>query len=133
MTPLNPAELSAYLDGELSETRAREVAAMIAASPALLDELDMLGSRDTAWRAAARSAAFRPALRLRAAGDTAVSGKTIMVCIALFVAIAAVVRGFDNLAVSLVLNLVAAALVSIGVYVLARSDLAMPRDAPVAT
>jgi anti-sigma factor RsiW len=132
MTPLNPAELSAYLDGELSETRAREVAAMIAANPALLDELDMLGREDAAWRVAAGAAAFRPALRLQAAGDTAVSSRTIMVCVALFVVIAAVVRGFDNLAVSLVLNLVAAALVSIGVYVLARSDLAMPRDAPLA-
>ena len=132
MTPLNPAELSAYLDGELSETRAREIAAMIAANPALLDELDMLGSEDAAWRAAARSAAFSPALRLQAGGDMVVSSKTIMVCVALFVAIAAVVRGFDSLAASLALNLVAAALVSIGVYVLARSDLAMPRDAPLA-
>ncbi|MDB5676158.1 MAG: hypothetical protein JWM65_3140 [Sphingomonas bacterium] len=133
MTPLNPAELSAYLDGELSETRAREIAAMIAASPALLDQLDILGREDAAWRVAAGAAAFRPVLRLQAAGDTAVSGTTIMVCVALFVAIAAVVRGLDNLAVSLVLNLVAAALVSLGVYVLARSDLAMPRDVPVAT
>jgi len=133
MTPLNPAELSAYLDGELSETRAREVAGMIAANPALLDELDMLGREDAAWRVAAGAAAFRPALRLQAAGGTAVSGGTIMVCVALFVAIAAVVRGFDSLAASLALNLVAAALVSIGVYVLARSDLAMPRKAPFPT
>lgn len=132
MTPLNPAELSAYLDGELSETRAREVAAMIAADPALLGELDMLGRDDAAWRVAAGSAAFRPALRLHAAGDMAVSGRTIMVCVALFLAIAVVVRGFDNLAASLVLNLVAAALISIGVYVLARADPAMP-PAPAAT
>jgi anti-sigma factor RsiW len=132
MTPLNPAELSAYLDGELSETRAREVAAMVAANPALRDELDMLGSEDAAWRVAAGSAAFRPALRLQAVGDTTVSSRTIMVCVALFVVIAAVVRGFDSLAASLALNLVAAALVSIGVYVLARSDPTMPRDAPLA-
>ena len=132
MTPLNPAELSAYLDGELSETRAREVAAMVAANPALLDELDMLGNQDAAWRVAAGAAAFRPALRLQGAGDMAASGRTIMVCVALFLAIAVVVRGFDNLAVSLVLNLVAAALISIGVYVLARSDPAMP-PAPVAS
>jgi anti-sigma factor RsiW len=62
---IDPAELSAYLDGELSSTRAREIEAALASSPALRDELDQLGESDRRWRAAARTASFRPDIEWR--------------------------------------------------------------------
>ena len=131
MTPLQPGELSAYLDGELDETRMREVAAMIAAQPALRDELDALSGDDMAWHTAARSASFAPVVRLQPAG-AAFSGTTIVAFVGLAIAGAAALRVLDNLALALAVNLVAAALVSLGVFVLARSDMGMPHQAPVA-
>ncbi len=64
MNPIDPAELSAYLDGELSPARAREVESALASSPALQAELDALTNADRSWRLAARSAAFRSDIRL---------------------------------------------------------------------
>ncbi len=64
MNPIEPAELSAYLDDELSPARAREVEAALRGSPALRAEFDALLEADERWRAAARSASFRPRIRL---------------------------------------------------------------------
>jgi len=65
MTRVQPEELSALLDGELNPTRAREVEIAIAADPELRRELQLLQESDARWRAAAATAAFQPALRLR--------------------------------------------------------------------
>ncbi len=65
MNPIDPAELSAYLDGELDPARAGEVEAALASSPALRGELNALVNADNAWRAAARGASFEPGIRLR--------------------------------------------------------------------
>lgn len=64
MNPIDPAELSAYLDGELSPARAREIETALMSSPALRAALDALTKADETWRTAARSAAFRPVVRL---------------------------------------------------------------------
>lgn len=64
MNPIEPAELSAYLDGELNPARAREVESALATSPALQAELDALTKADKTWRMAARLAAFRSTIQL---------------------------------------------------------------------
>lgn len=66
MNPIEPAELSAYMDGELDPTRAREVETALEGSQALRGELNKLVSADNSWRAAARIASFRPRIRLHA-------------------------------------------------------------------
>ncbi|GMV97976.1 MAG: zf-HC2 domain-containing protein [Phycisphaerae bacterium] len=60
MNPIEPAELSAYLDGELSPRRAREVESALATDPALRAEYERLAALDASWRDAARAAGFDP-------------------------------------------------------------------------
>lgn len=60
MKPVDPAELSALLDGELSPERSREVEAAIASDPELRAEWEQLRTLDARWRSAAATAAFRP-------------------------------------------------------------------------
>ena len=69
MTQVQPEELSALLDGELSPPRAREVELQLAADPDLRRELQLLRESDARWLAAAATAAFQPTLRLRAAAN----------------------------------------------------------------
>jgi len=64
MNPIDPAELSAFLDGELEAARAKEVASAIASDPALRTEFERLRKADTGWSAAARSAISRPTIFL---------------------------------------------------------------------
>lgn len=64
MSPIRPEELSALLDGELPADRAAQVRAELERDPeqrAALQRLDVL---DRSWRGAARSAQFRPVVRL---------------------------------------------------------------------
>jgi anti-sigma factor RsiW len=58
---IDPAELSALLDGELPPVRAAEVQAAIDADPHLAAAFHALGGDDLAWRRAAQTAAFQPA------------------------------------------------------------------------
>ena len=58
MQPIDPVELSAYLDGELEPIRAREVAAALATDSSLRSQYDALASADVAWKTAAETAQF---------------------------------------------------------------------------
>jgi hypothetical protein len=60
MKPIQAAELSAYLDGELDSHRAAEVKVALASDPALQAEYECLTQADTAWKAAAHTAKFEP-------------------------------------------------------------------------
>ncbi len=60
MNGVDPAELSALLDGELPPERAAQVRAAIEADPGLRADYERLSRLDAAWSAAAASAAFRP-------------------------------------------------------------------------
>jgi anti-sigma factor RsiW len=60
MNAIDPAELSALLDGELSPQRAREVEAAIARDPELRAAFGRLRALDARWRSMASTAAFRP-------------------------------------------------------------------------
>jgi len=65
VNPVRPEELSALLDGELSDERDREVRMHIAENPALGDEFRLLEQLDAEWTAAARTAQFSPVARVR--------------------------------------------------------------------
>ncbi|MBI4581169.1 MAG: hypothetical protein HY718_15815 [Planctomycetes bacterium] len=67
MNPVDPAELSALLDGELTPSRAAEVRAAVDADPALRAEFDQLQALDAACRSAAATATFPPQVAVPAA------------------------------------------------------------------
>jgi anti-sigma factor RsiW len=64
MLPIDPAELSAFLDGELSASRAEEVRAALVRDPVLRRSYELLVARDADWSARASAAMFRPRVRL---------------------------------------------------------------------
>ncbi len=111
MNPIDPAELSAYLDGELSPVRAREIEAAVMASPALRAELDALSKADDTWRSAARSAAFPPHVRLPRAAASRASIYRIVGAVALLLAVRIVPKLADSLDWELIANGIALAVV----------------------
>jgi hypothetical protein len=64
MEPINPEELSAYLDGELDANRAREVKTAIENDAAIRQAYQIIAEADSAWRSAAQSAGFRPKITI---------------------------------------------------------------------
>ena len=60
MKAIDPSELSALLDGELTAQRSAEIRAAIASNAALRAEFNELSRCDLAWKEAARSAVFQP-------------------------------------------------------------------------
>jgi anti-sigma factor RsiW len=87
MKTIEPAELSAYLDGELNSDRASEVSAVIADDPTLRVAFDALATMDAAWKTAAKSAAFTPAIRLPTSRRLTDSRLVLAVVLALLVAL----------------------------------------------
>ena len=65
MTPIDPAELSGYLDGELSPERTETVRRALAEDPALAEQFSALESLDRDWTSAGMAAAFSPQVSLR--------------------------------------------------------------------
>jgi anti-sigma factor RsiW len=63
MSDLDPAELSALLDGELNAARAAQVEAIIATDVRVQAEYETLEEADARWRSMALGAAFRPQMR----------------------------------------------------------------------
>ena len=53
MKPVEPAELSGYLDGELDVARTAEVRELLSRDAALLAQFEALRATDANWRAAA--------------------------------------------------------------------------------
>lgn len=64
MTPIDPAELSAFLDGELPAGRAEEVRAALARDVALRTSYERLAALDADCTTRAAAATFRPRVRL---------------------------------------------------------------------
>lgn len=64
MRPIESAELSAYLDGELDAARAQDVVIALAGDAKLRAELEQLKKQDAAWASAASTAISQPKLRL---------------------------------------------------------------------
>ena len=65
MLPIDPAELSALVDGELPPARAAEIRAAIAQDPVLRQTYEQLVALDADWKSRASAAAFRPRVQLR--------------------------------------------------------------------
>ena len=60
MNAIDPVELSAYLDGEVSAARAAEIRRALATDATLRAQFDRLKALDGKWRAAANSTAAKP-------------------------------------------------------------------------
>ena len=67
MSPIDPAELSALLDGELPAPHAEEVRAALAVDPALATQFERLAGLDAEWKGCAAALEFRPRVSLRRA------------------------------------------------------------------
>jgi anti-sigma factor RsiW len=65
MNPVDAAELSALLDGELPARRAEEVRQALLVDPALASHWESLGRLNAAWKAQAAGLAFTPRASLR--------------------------------------------------------------------
>jgi anti-sigma factor RsiW len=65
MIPVDPAELSALLDGELPAPRAEEVRHALRLDPALASQFESLARLDVDWKAQAIRLAFRPRVSLQ--------------------------------------------------------------------
>jgi anti-sigma factor RsiW len=63
MSEPDPAELSAFLDGELDPIRAKQIEALLAADPEMRAAFEQLDLADRRLRSVAAAAAFRPRVR----------------------------------------------------------------------
>jgi anti-sigma factor RsiW len=111
MTPIDTAEISAYLDGELSAIRAEELEAAIANDPALRAELEALARQHSAWRGAASSANFLPTVRLEppGAGLKSQTAPGIALALTVLIALRVLPKLTDSLGIGLVLHSLALA------------------------
>ena len=64
MNPIQPEELSAFLDGELSAQRMREVQQQLDVNVELRAQFDTLQRLDRQWHAASLGARFKPSIQL---------------------------------------------------------------------
>jgi anti-sigma factor RsiW len=78
MLPIDPGELSAFLDGELPARRAEEVRAALAQDPVLRQSYELLVVRDADWNARAAAAMFRPRVRIPRAP---IAGRLLMAAV----------------------------------------------------
>jgi anti-sigma factor RsiW len=67
MLPIDPAELSAFLDGELTPNRAEVVQAALARDPVLRQTYERLARFDVDWKARAATTMFQPRVRFNRA------------------------------------------------------------------
>jgi anti-sigma factor RsiW len=70
MHAIDPAELSAFLDGELPAERAEIVRAALAQDPELRRSYEQLVLLDVDWKQRAATAMFRPSVQLETAPIT---------------------------------------------------------------
>jgi anti-sigma factor RsiW len=109
MKPIEPTELSGYLDGELAPDRLREVEAALARDSSLRADYEVLANADRAWKSIARSAEFVPRTQLRSARSLTNSRFAIATVLVLLVVLRMMPKVIDVVAWGIVLH--AAALV----------------------
>ncbi len=122
MQPVDPAELSAYLDGELTPDRAREVAALLATDPDLRSSYDELASTDADWIAAASSACFSPVTDIPVQKVFGISRLTFTAIVGMLIALCVTAKTSDTVVWSLTLHAVALALTFTWIVRMARED-----------
>jgi anti-sigma factor RsiW len=121
MNPLDPAELSAYLDGELSAERMREIERIVALDPTARAELESLAKLHARWQASARTAAFLPAVNLPSMKETRTLDRSAIAFLVLLVIAQIALRVFNVLALVLALEFLALVVVLTGVIALTAS------------
>ncbi len=126
MTQIDPAELSALLDGELDKARAREVEAALAADPQMRAEYEALAVKDKRWRSAARGAAFAPRTRFGQAFNFSLAAGLALALIALRLA----QKAIDALGPALLLHGAALVLAMAALIWMARGGGAAPEKTP---
>jgi anti-sigma factor RsiW len=89
MKPIDPAEISALLDGELPVDRAEEVRRAIAEDPAIRLAYDQLAAMDADLTACAAAAVFHPRVSIPAAPRLAELGVVPLAILMLVVRVAA--------------------------------------------
>jgi anti-sigma factor RsiW len=123
VNPIDPAELSAHLDGELDPGRAREVEAALASSPALRGEFNTLVNADNSWRTAARTASFRPGIRVQPANARVRSALRAAGSVVLLLVARVVPKLAGTLEGELILNGIALTIALIWVVRTTRADI----------
>lgn len=122
MTPLDPAELSAFLDGELPPARMSEIEAMLTGDANLRAEYEALRRADANWRQAGAAAMFVPPVRLPTTDRVAAMSLWPAAVVAVLLLARVGGRFIDPVAPSLLLNLAALVLVGWTVAALSRSE-----------
>lgn len=125
MTPIDPIELSAYLDGELTAVRRQEIEEALAADSALCEEFNALARVDAAWRRAAKTAAFKVDVQLPARSVLAKNWLPAATVVTALVAVRLLSNLSDTLAWGFVLNTVALAGVLVWVTRMASEPAAL--------
>jgi anti-sigma factor RsiW len=127
MSDLDPAEMSALLDGELDPSRARQVEALIAADPALAAQFEQLKRADHGLRSLAEAAAFAPEVRLPAVETPAVP-RWLGPCLALLVTAWTVGKVTPSMLLAFEINALALVLFVICLMPFALREVCDPRQ-----
>ena len=122
MNPIDPVELSGFLDREMTEERREEVGRLVAGAPDLREELDSLSRADSRWRAAARSATFRVEIRLHREKIFAISPAQVAVFMAFLLAIRFLPKLLSTLTLGLAINGIALAIVIAWIIAITRES-----------
>lgn len=125
MKPVQPAELSALLDGELETSRKAEVEAALAGDPALQAQFLALKSADQRWRKAAHAASFQPQIDLGQQGSTLRSATLIVLAVIALIILRFAPKFIDVTTFGIALHIVA-------LVVLLYQLVVMLNDQPVA-
>ncbi|MDT8429518.1 MAG: hypothetical protein RQ757_12220 [Pseudomonadales bacterium] len=122
MKAIEPAELSGYLDRELSEERMLEVQTAIATDSHLCAEFEKLKSAHLGWQTAARYAAFKPEIHLSRPGLWLPAPLTLGVALVLMLVLRFAPKLSDMILPGIILHLLALAIILPWVVKLAKGD-----------
>jgi len=122
MKPIEPIELSGYLDGELEPDRVRELEAVLDRDPALRADYEALANADRDWKSAARLAAFVPNTQLQLSKPFTHSPFALAAVLALLVVLRMTPKLTDVFAWGLVLHATVLGIALHWVVRMARED-----------
>jgi hypothetical protein len=123
MKPIEPIELSGYLDGELEPDRVREIEAVLARDPALRADYEALANADSSWKSTARLAAFVPKTQLRISKSFTHSPFAIATVLVLLVVLRMTPKLTDAFTWALILHATALAIALQWVVRMSREEL----------
>jgi predicted benzoate:H+ symporter BenE len=120
MKPIDPVELSGFIDREMTEERSEELRQVAADTASLHEELERLSRADSRWRAAARSAAFRVEIRLHREKLFTFSAAQASLLIAFLMGIRFLPKLMSTLTLGFALNGIALAIVIAWIVAMTR-------------